>query len=76
MCKFYLSGYQNLLGAAAPQGDHSNTSDVLMRDQRFSKHTLVAISLSRKSTPSMRILCNFASNLPLNKHFGGHFSGI
>ena len=55
------------------EGEHSNTSVVQMRDQRFSKHTLITISLSRKYTNKREFRAILLQNLSLNKLFWGTY---
>ena len=52
-------------------GGHSNTSDVHMRDQKISKHTLNAIFPLQEKHTQTRIRVILLLNLPLNKLFFG-----
>ena len=51
-------------------GEHSNTSVVHMRDQRFSKHTpIVRFPLSGKTYPKQEFRAILPPNLPLQQAF-------
>ena len=67
--------FLHIMEAESPggKGVHSHTSVVHMRDQRFSKHTLMSIKFLSpgKTPPKHEFQVILPQNLPLNKLFFG-----